>query len=181
MLRIALTAAVSYWLILETCLGAALAITASLFWQVSKSSPATLLRAGFRTIRLGLVLISRYAIYKITYVIGHVCGVELPQGAVAQIMNASLAIAVSLMVVGAPLPALSGLVTPMGRGRVSPSHPSHSSPPAGARHRRQPGHRSAQGPVDPCELRRHRPSFVGGVRQSSAHVADVFERCPRPW
>ncbi|MGA4848550.1 MAB_1171c family putative transporter [Streptomyces sp. G5(2025)] len=101
-------AAVVYWLILETYLGAALMTTAVLFWRVSRSSTAPLLRIGFRTVWLGLVLNALYAIYKIVYVVAHLFSAELPKGIIAQVSDALLAIAVGLMVIGVTLPALSG-------------------------------------------------------------------------
>ncbi|MFH8747488.1 MAB_1171c family putative transporter [Streptomyces rimosus] len=100
--------AIAYWLILETYLGAALAVTAALFWEVSCSSTAPLLRIGFRTVWLGLVLNALYALYKIAYVVAHIFGVDPPKGIVAQVSDTLLAIAVGLMVIGVSLPAIPG-------------------------------------------------------------------------
>ncbi|MFI9076346.1 MAB_1171c family putative transporter [Streptomyces sioyaensis] len=102
-------AAFAYWLIMEAYLGAVLAIAATLFWRVGRSASIALLRVGFRTIWLGLALNAFYALYKITYVVAHVFEVDLPKGAVAQTLDALLALAVSLMVIGTSIPALSGV------------------------------------------------------------------------
>jgi hypothetical protein len=102
-------AAVAYWLVLETYLGAALVVATAMFWRISNKSSARLLRLGLRIIGFGTLLNAVYALFKIAYVVAHAAGVKLPAPLIAQLSSALLAAAVALVVVGGAVPALAAV------------------------------------------------------------------------
>ncbi|MFC4147269.1 MAB_1171c family putative transporter [Micromonospora mangrovi] len=96
---------VLYWLVLEVYLGAALALATLLFWRIANKSTAKLLRIGLRIIALGTLLNTGYALVKITFILIHAAGEELPLRSAAGVLDLVLALVAALIVVGGALPA----------------------------------------------------------------------------
>jgi hypothetical protein len=97
--------AIAYWVVLNAYLGAILGIATALFWRISGSAPAALLRNGLRAIAAGTFLIGLYAVLKIVLILVHSLGVTVPIHTIEPAANALRSIGTLIAVVGALVPA----------------------------------------------------------------------------
>jgi hypothetical protein len=97
--------ATAYWVVLNGYLGTVLVIATALFWRISRSAAARLLRNGLRAIAVGTFLVAAYAVLKTGVIVAHGSGLTLPLQEIEPIANALRSAGTILAVVGAAVPA----------------------------------------------------------------------------
>jgi hypothetical protein len=102
-------AAAAYWVVLNGYLGTVLAIATALFWRISRSAPAALLRNGLYAMAAGTFLIALYAVLKTGLIVAHSFGATMSVDRIEPTGNALRAFGVILGVVGAAVPATGKL------------------------------------------------------------------------
>lgn len=97
--------AAAYWVTLNGYLGTVLAIAAVLFWRISRSAPAGLLRNGLRAITVGMLIMAVYATLKTALIVAHAFGVTIDVESIEPTANGLRATGTILAVIGAAVPA----------------------------------------------------------------------------
>jgi hypothetical protein len=97
--------AAAYWVVLNGYLGTVLAIAATLFWRISRSAPAGLLRRGLHAMASGTILVALYALLKMGVIVMHNVGVAMSVATVEPAANALCTVGIIVAIVGAAVPA----------------------------------------------------------------------------
>jgi hypothetical protein len=96
---------IAYWVVLNGYLGAVCATATVLFWRISRSAPAGLLRHGLRAMAIGTALVTLYAAVKTGIVGAHHLGVMPALRTVEPVADAVRTVGMMIAVVGAAVPA----------------------------------------------------------------------------
>ncbi|MEV8509850.1 MAB_1171c family putative transporter [Actinoplanes sp. NPDC051475] len=97
--------AAAYWVTLNGYLGTVLAIAGVLFWRVSRSASAGLLRNGLRVITVGTLIMAVYATLKTALIVVHAFGVTIDVEPIEPTANGLRTTGTILAVIGAAVPA----------------------------------------------------------------------------
>lgn len=98
-------ATAAYWVVLNGYLGAVLVVAAALFWRISRSAGAGLLRHGLRAMATGTALVALYAVLKTSLIVVHSFGVPMSFASIEPAANALRSFGTIVAIVGAAVPA----------------------------------------------------------------------------